>query len=416
MKHRSKGKEEVYSYVARQPIFDRKLEIIGYELLYRDSYNNAFPYKTTSCITQRLYIEQHLTYNSTILKKKLGFVNFDYDDLINKLPLDFPNSMYVVEVLETCQPDKHLFNSLICLKNIGYTIALDDFSIFDMRWKAFVAIADIIKIDIQSYPLESIDNLVKKLKLDKKTLLAEKVETYHEYYLAKSMGFDFFQGYFFSKPEIIRKNKLDEAFNVNLELLQEINRNKFSVKNIEEIISKSVTLSLRMINYVNGQHSIRTKISSLSQAISYLGELGIKRFSSHVLVSYSKNNKPNFLFLNSLYRAFFMKIIAKKIHGIDVSNKAFITGILSMADALLDMSLLDIFSELHLDDDITLAILKNEGKLGELLLLVKSIENGDWEQINNLKVNNTDFSSLLLKEYFSTIAYVDEYYSSRNNR
>ncbi|MDF4746159.1 hypothetical protein P3545_25035, partial [Vibrio parahaemolyticus] len=106
----------MYSYVARQPIFDSDLEIIGYELLYRDGPNNAFPSATTSGTTQKMFVEQHLTYQNILLDKKLGFVNFDYDDLINELPLDFPNQDYIIEVLETCEPDKYLFNSLIHLK------------------------------------------------------------------------------------------------------------------------------------------------------------------------------------------------------------------------------------------------------------------------------------------------------------
>ncbi len=79
----------MFSYVARQPIFDSKLEMIGYELLYRDGPNNAFPNGTTTGITQKIFVEQHLTYQRILLGDKLGFVNFDYDDLINELPQDF---------------------------------------------------------------------------------------------------------------------------------------------------------------------------------------------------------------------------------------------------------------------------------------------------------------------------------------
>ncbi|MBY8234009.1 EAL domain-containing protein [Vibrio fluvialis] len=202
----------MFSYIARQPIFDRELEVFGYELLYRNGLGNAFPGCSTSGITERIFVEQHLSHQGIILDRKLGFVNFDYDDLVNKLPLEFPKEQYVIEVLETCTPDKKLMSSLVDLKAKGYRIALDDFCIHDKRWDHFVNTVDIIKFDIQKTPLSDIKNLVQRLKSLKLLTLAEKVENYTEYEEARTIGFDYFQGYFFAKPQVFRQNKLDEAF------------------------------------------------------------------------------------------------------------------------------------------------------------------------------------------------------------
>lgn len=399
----------MYSYVARQPIFDSDLEIIGYELLYRDGPNNAFPSATTSGTTQKMFVEQHLTYQNILLDKKLGFVNFDYDDLINELPLDFPNQDYIIEVLETCEPDKYLFNSLIHLKNNNYTIALDDFCIKDIRWNAFIELADIIKIDIQLYPINKINHLIKKLKILNKQILAEKLETYSEYNEAKSLGFDYFQGYFLSKPEVIRTNKIDEVFIANVELLKEVSKDSFSVSTIEKIISKSTTLTLRLLNYVNGQVTVRSKISSISQAINYLGRVRLKRFSSHLLIACSPVKKPNALFQTSLCRAYLLKKLATILYSKDISDKAFITGMISMVDAILDMDIIDVISGLNLDDEITTAIINHQGELGNLLLLVKSLEHGDWEFIKSFQLKHSNISPCILHQYIETIDYVNKF-------
>ncbi|MGG5572837.1 EAL and HDOD domain-containing protein [Vibrio diazotrophicus] len=398
----------MYSYIARQPIFDKTFEVFGYELLYRDGFNNAFPSESTSGITQKMFVEQFLTYQNILLDKKLGFVNFDYDDLINRLPLDFPKSDYVIEVLETCEPDKYLFQSLVSLKNKGYTIALDDFCISDIRWVSFIEIADIIKIDIQAYPLKKSKYLVDKLKELNKLLLAEKVETYDEYKEAKSLGFDYFQGYFLSKPQVIRTNKLEEYFSVNIELIQELNKDSFSVHDIEKIISKSTTLILMLLNYVNSQVSVRKKISSINQAIAYLGKQRLKRFSAHLIMSTSPTIKPSILIKTSLYRAYFLKSIAKNIHGNDMANKAYIMGMLSMLDVILEMNFSDIFSNLNLDENISSAIMSHNGDLGELLLLVKSLEQGDWEFVGNFQLKHYEISPSVSHQYMNTIAYVNE--------
>ncbi len=399
----------MFSYIARQPIFDSNLEIVGYELLYRDGPNNAFPNGTTSGITQKIFVEQHLTYHTILIGDKLGFVNFDYDDLINELPQDFPKDAYVIEILETCEPDDELFHSLQNLKNNGYTIALDDFGVNDKRWKAFTELADIIKFDIQAYPLKSIKNLVKELKANHKKLLAEKVETYDEYHEAKSLGFELFQGYFFSKPEVVKRNKLDEVFKANIELLQEVSKDSFSVSTVEKIISKSTTLTIRLLNYVNSQVSIRSKISSLNQAISYLGKDRLKRFSSHLLISWCPIHKPNVLFINSLYRAHLLQDLAKSLYDTDVSNKAFITGMLSLIDALLDMEMSGILSNLNLDEDITTAISERKGQLGELLLLTEALEQGDWDFVSVFQLKHQQKLSSVSQLYMTTIENINKY-------
>lgn len=398
----------MFSYVARQPIFDRNLDIYGYELLYRDGPSNAFPNGMTYGITERLFVEQHLTYQGILLDQKLGFVNFDYDDLINELPLEFPNDQYIVEVLETCQPDADLLHALQSLKANDYIVALDDFCFSDKRWSPFIDVADIIKFDIRACPLNQIKHFAIELKQRNKKLLAEKVETYEEYEEAKRLGFDFFQGYFFSKPQLIKHNKLDEVFKANIELLQEISKTEFSVNTIEKIIAKSPSLTIRLFNYVNSQVSIRAEISSINQAVSYLGKERLKRFSSHLILSMCPKNKPNALFLSSLYRAHLLQTLALEFHGGAVAGKAYITGMLSLFDALMDMHMPVILSSLNLDRDITDAILEYKGDLGELLLLVKSLEEGNWSYVDKFQLNHNKISPSMSKRFIDTIAYVNK--------
>ncbi|EGR9007705.1 EAL domain-containing protein [Vibrio vulnificus] len=397
----------MFSYIARQPIFDRELEVFGYELLYRNGLGNAFPGCSTSGITERIFVEQHLSHQGIILDRKLGFVNFDYDDLVNKLPLEFPKEQYVIEVLETCIPDKKLMSSLVDLKAKGYRIALDDFCIHDKRWDHFVNAVDIIKFDIQKTPLSDIKNLVQRLKSLKLLTLAEKVENYTEYEEARAIGFDYFQGYFFAKPQVFRQNKLDEAFRANIELLQEVSKQDFCLSRVERIISSSPTLAIRLINYVNGQLAVRSAISSLNQAVTYLGKDRIKRFSTHLIISMCPPNKPRSLFINALYRAHLLQDIAREVCSKETANKAYMTGMMSLIDALLDMDMALILPALNLDYEITNAILSKDGKLGELLLLADSLEQGNWKQVDKFHEAHHFMTASAPKRYVDVIQKVN---------
>ncbi len=397
----------MYNYIARQPVFDRDLDIFGYELLYRDGPNNTFPNNTTIGITERIFVEQHLAHQGIILEGKVGFVNFDYDDLINKLPLEFPKEQYIIEVLETCSPDKELMTTLLDLKMTGYRIALDDFCVNDSRWNSFIKIADIIKFDIQKTPLKDIRNLIGKLRNKNISVLAEKVENYSEYEEAKNLGFDYFQGYFFSKPQLIKRNKLDETFKANMELLQEVSKYEYSLMEVERIISSCPALTIRLLNYVNSQISIRSKICSLNQAINYLGKDRVKRFSSHLIISMCPPSKPKSLFINALYRANLLQDLANTPSFSEILDKAYITGMISLIDALLDVDMAQFLSALNLNDEIGSAILFKDGKLGRLLLLTESLEKGDWDEVDKFQSEYPSITPTAPKRYIDIISRVN---------
>ncbi len=200
-----------YSYVARQPILDKQKLTIGYELLFRDGPKNTFPEVEPELATSRLLSDHFLSMHYSTLGNKLGFVNFPYTSLVNLVPTLFPKDSLVVEVLEDCEPTDELLEAIQHLSESGYTIALDDF-IPTKAWKRFLPYVSIIKFDIRSVPIEKAAIYIQSLSHFDIRFLAEKVETYEEFEKAMDAGFHLFQGYFFSKPEMIQKNDLPQVF------------------------------------------------------------------------------------------------------------------------------------------------------------------------------------------------------------
>ncbi|MVB37132.1 HDOD domain-containing protein [Vibrio cholerae] len=217
-----------------------------------------------------------------------------------------------------------------------------------------------------------------------------------------------FSGVLFSKPEIIKTSKLDENFKANLDLLREVSKTDFSMNIVEKIIGSSATLSFRLLNYVNNQISIRSKIMSLKQAVNYLGKERIKRFASHGVMSMSVPNKPKTLFLCALYRADFICKLSRHISLTKISDKAYIVGILSLIDAMLDNDMSNILGEINLDREIELSLLRKEGMLGELILLVESIEQGDWNGIKRFSLNYSISKKEIMTTYLESVNHVNQ--------
>ena len=194
------------SNIARQAIFNRQNQLVGYELLFRDGRCDTFPLVAAEYATEIVLNDLFVSGKTSVRTVSDGqpcFVNFSYQSLINGTALNYPPQDLVIEVLENCVPDSVLFDVLVDLKNRGYRIAFDDFNPCD-AWRPFLPLADIVKLDFRALSPETIRRFVLDCKSTTEfLLLAEKIETPEELILARKLGFDLFQGYQLSKPERI---------------------------------------------------------------------------------------------------------------------------------------------------------------------------------------------------------------------
>ncbi|WP_394127235.1 EAL and HDOD domain-containing protein [Vibrio hepatarius] len=369
-----------YSYIARQPILDKDKHTLGYELLFRDGPQNTFPEIDPEHATSRLLSDHFLSTHYETLGDKLGFVNFPYQSLINKVPTLFPSDNLVVEILEDCPPTEELLAVVKEMSQLGYKIALDDF-IPSKEWRAFLPYVSIIKFDIRQVPIEKARMFMLRLSGSKIEFLAEKVETYEEFEQAKTAGFDYFQGYFFSKPEMISRKSLEPAFMTVVQLLTEISKENINYSAIESLISKDLTMSYKLLTFVNSSSIVKTRIQSFKQALVYLGEDKLRKFISLVALASTQDSKPDYLYGLSIQRARYCELIGSRLNHKLESGQAFLTGMFSLLDSLLDRPLEQILDEISVDESIKLAITQNEGVLGDILILTKAYEKAEWDKV-----------------------------------
>jgi EAL and modified HD-GYP domain-containing signal transduction protein len=375
----------MYAYVARQPILSRKKQTIGYELLFRDGESNAFPTIEANQATSRLLVENFMSTScNPALESPRSFINFPQESLISLLPTSFPKRKIVVEVLETCTPNDELFSAIKHLHRMGYIIALDDFSL-DAAWDRFLPYSHIVKLDIMQLGIDVACEYVKQRKQQgcKRYYLAEKVETNEEFQLAFDAGFYFYQGYFFSKPEIIKNRVVKPEEFLTIQLYQEVCREEVDFTRIEQLIAQDVSLSYQLLKFVNTA-SVRLErpISSFKQALVYLGEEQIKMFVTLVATAHAAINKPKELYKQSLVKGRFCELMICRIQNGTPGQQAFIVGLFSLLDALLDRKIDDVLDQLSLTKEIKQAILCRAGLLGSMLELYECLDSGDWEQID----------------------------------
>lgn len=376
------------TYVARQPIFNSKRQTLGYELLFRDGENNAYPsHIDSNRATYRLIVENFLSLGTNpAIDTSRCFINFPQESLLRGLPMVLPKDKVVIEVLETCTPNDELYLAIKQLSQAGYVIALDDF-VYSPAWERFLPFVHIVKLDIMAMGLDAACEMVKERlgKGIKRKFLAERVETEEEFLAARSAGFSLFQGYFFGKPEITRKGYLSPEQLIAMELFKEVCKPEVDFLKVEKIVAKDVSLSYQLLRFVNTMSDrLTVSISSFRQALIYLGQDKLKIFVSLAVASFISSKKPKELYNLSLQRAQFCLLMASDNPFNQYRDQAFLIGLFSMLDALLDVSLDELVEQLPLCSSIKLALLERQGPYGLLLKLEECYERADWHGIKEV--------------------------------
>lgn len=377
----------MYFYAARQPILNRNKELIGYELLFRDSLENVFPNINEDEATSRLIEGSQLSLGlEDMTGDKPAFINFTLETLVKGYAKTLGTKEVVVEILETVQPGKRLLAAVKELKEMGYTIALDDYKHAPV-WRHFYPFVDIIKIDWLDTSIEQIKEIIEQTKdFPSIQFLAEKVETPEQFEQAMELGFHYFQGFFFAKPEVVQSRALAPNEMTLAELLYQTSSPEMDLKKVTEVFERDVNLSYKLLRYSNSAaFKRRAEISTIKQALVVLGIEELKRFLSVLFTAQVASDKPPELMRLCLTRAKFAELLSEQAGQYQESSKAFLTGMLSLIDGILDQSMESILEKLPLSEEIKLAILKREGRLAEYLGLVEAYEKAKWNEANEIQ-------------------------------
>ena len=376
----------MYFYAARQPILNRNKELIGYELLFRDGVDNVFPNIDGDEATTRLIEGSQFNFGlEDLTDNKPAYINFTLETLLKGYPTILGKDAIVVEILETIQPGKRLLAIVKDLKGKGYTLALDDYT-HQPVWRHFYPFIDIIKIDFLTLDTNNIHDIIADLKqYPHIKLLAEKVETHEMYNLALKLGFDYFQGFFFSKPEMVQSKALPPSEMALAELLYETSSVEINLQKITDVFERDVNLSYKLLRYSNSAaFAKRAEVNTIKQALIILGANEIKKLLSLLFAAQVSADKPVELLRLSLTRARFAELLAISHGQFKDTGMAFLTGMMSLMDAILDQSMESVMSKLPLSDEIKAALLKNEGLLAKYLNLVKYYEQANWPAANEM--------------------------------
>ena len=376
--------------IGRQPILNRDEQICAYELLFRSAQSlSEANVSDASQATASVILNTLAGFGvKQILGKHLGFINLELDILMSDSLELLPKELVVLELLETLEVTPALVERCRELKEAGFVLALDDHD-YDPIYEELYQIIDIVKVDLMATPVDTLGATIECYRNYQFKLLAEKVETKEEFLKCLDLGFDYFQGYYFAKPAVIEKKKIDEGGAALLKLMRQL-MDDAEMEEVEKTFRSSPGLTYKLLLLVNSVSFVGLqKIQTVRHAISMLGRAQIKRWVQLALFATDDSHAmENPLVDMAAVRGGFMEQMATacpRLRGNrEAADQAFMTGILSLLESLYDIPMGQIAEELNLSEDVQQALVSREGTYGNLLALAEALEQVDFTKASEL--------------------------------
>jgi len=388
--------------IGRQAIFDVNLQVFGYELLYRSSQMNAATFSDGDKVTAQVMLNAFLEIGlDQLVGPHLAFINLTTKFLCDHLCEDLPKDRVVLEVLENIPMDDVVLESLSRLSGLGYTLALDDF-VYDETLRPMVERTQMVKLDISALGMDRFAEQVAFLRQFDVKLLAEKVETQEEFEFCKELRLDYYQGYFFCKPVIVEGARIPPNQMAILTLLSKLQNPDAEMGEIEDIIRQDVSLSYKVLRYVNSAFfALSKKVDSIRQAACMVGLSRLKTWAT-LLVMAGLDQKPLELLMMALVRGKMCEELALTLKASD-ADEYFTVGLFSVLDALLDKPMDEVLTLVELSPQVQKALIEHSGQMGNVLECVLAYECGDWESIQSRSFQ----MDILQQSYLSALAFKD---------
>lgn len=374
-------------FVARQPIFDTAGELDGYELLYRGGAKSlSADGSSTEQMSLDVIVQSFLEIGlERVTRGRTAYLNFSRYMLLSESFELFDPTSIIVELLEDVRADGPVVDACMRLKANGYRLALDDFEPGGPH-QELLPLADIVKIDVLNRPLEELREVVRALDGAPARLLAERVETAEVRDTCRELGFELFQGYFFSRPEVISGRGISTDQIGILQLMNRLRDDDASDLEIEEEFRRDPSLSYKLLRMVNAAAGGQRGIESIMHAVRIVGREQLHRWLAMLFASSLARGQGIDMELvhSAVLRGRLLERLGETADRSADAGSLFLLGLFSHMDALLRMPMAELLEKVDLTDEVKTALVEREGRFAVWLQLAEAYEAADWERMSAL--------------------------------
>ncbi len=369
--------------MAQQPIFDRHKSLFGYELLFRGDREDLANFDNPEVATSQVIVNLCIGISELeVQTRQPFFINMTTDLVLSDafFPIS-PDTVYI-EILEDQSITPEFVSAVQRWYEKGFRFVLDDYH-FSPSYDPLLPFMSMVKVDVLSTPPNTVLKEIEALKQRRIKLVAEKVENQDMFQQCLDLGFEYYQGYYLSRPEIVKGKKIEADVQSALNLVNMLQNESVCIGAVAQLVGQHPTLSYQMLRLLNSPVVGLTKnVESIKEAVVYLGLEQLKRWSMLITLSSQKCSNPEILKM-LLIRAKCCELLAAQSKSVS-ADQAFTVGLISGMDRILQISQQELLKQIALNGELQSAILEYKGPLGRILFSVTSIEEERWDRIAQL--------------------------------
>ena len=370
-------------FIARQPIFDWQQNIFGYQLLFRNSLDNYFDGSDLDDASSNVIANSFLLFSiEEMTESTQAFLKATHNTIKNGYISALPKQAVIVDIMQPLVSDPELITACQKLKEEGYTLSLDDF-VYDASVEELLETVDIVKVDVLNTGLADCQDYAELLSERGIKLMAMKVESYENFHQLQNIGFDYFQGYFFSKPTVLSRKDIPANKLQYLQILKKVNVPEIDYEDLATAIQAEMSVAYKLLKLINSAaFGLPKPVHSIKQALALLGDKEIKKWASLISLTAMASDKPNQLIINSLARGKSCELLAPHVGMISRAPDLFLMGLFSMLDGIIDRPIKEVLLDIPFEDDLKDALLGKPGHPRKVLDLVLAQEMGLWRVLS----------------------------------
>jgi c-di-GMP-related signal transduction protein len=398
------GSDAAPAFVARQPIYDRSLDVQGYEMLFRAADEDRAEFTDDNAATASTLVTTIADIGlDALVGSKRCFVNVTREFVLNDFARLLPAERVALELNRNDVADLDVQAKLRDLRELGFVIVLDDFVVREDS-APLLELAHFVKLDSLSFTSVQLDLQVDSLSEHEVKLIGTRIENHEAFERCRTAGFDLFQGYFFCQPKTVAGKGIPAARISQIELVAALQNPDVELEDLDRVISRDLGVSYRLLRFVNSAYfSLPRRVDSVHEAIVLLGSRNVRSWAT-LLTLADIDDQPSELVRTALVRAKMAEQVAQACGTVDPES-AFTVGLFSVLDAFMGMRMDDVLSELPLSDDLAEALLDRSGLLGELLTWVLTYEKGGFESLTG---SSPAADAILRDAYLAGVRWADE--------
>jgi len=368
------------NFIARQAIFDTNQKVVFYSLTIQNNLSKKTERKVINEEATAEALNNIFTENDAeaYTGGKKALVSFSRYLILQGIPKMFPSEKLAVRITKDIM-DNAVFEKLNELRRLKYTVVMENVQT-KLNFFVLKKIADIVSFEFINKTQSEIELFLTTAKNNGLKCMATNIDSYKQFNEAKKSGFEYFQGKFFTKPNVVAGEEIPAFRAIYGQILTELNKQNIDYNNLEQIIKKDTSISYRLLKMINSAAiGTRIEVKSIKQALSLLGTNESKRWLTVIIMGNIGSDKPDELMRSSLFRAKLAELLAPHIGKANKSDDLFLTGLFSLIHVFIPRPLEEILDSIPLGDDIKGALKGSPGYLRSVLDLVVSYEAGDWD-------------------------------------